>query len=149
MTGHFHAPAAQSTQRELVIPTQQAAVWAPKPVGTYRRREKPLPSARERTAFVWSFSPQPGHYTECDIPPAKTGWWKYKCLAFNVHKANNKSRKAYGLLFEKLDENTFLHVYLAMKAQGVALQLHVFLIVTLRFGVLSFTPRPIYQQRKS
>ena len=60
-----------------------------------------------------------------------------------------KVETAYGLLFEKLDESKLLPVYLAMKAQGVALQLHAFLIVTLRFGVLSFTPQPIYQQRKS
>jgi len=57
MTGQLHLPAALRTEKEFVIPTQQAAGWAPEPLWTYRRREKSLPPAKERTAFTWSSSP--------------------------------------------------------------------------------------------
>jgi len=64
-------------------------------------------------------------------------------------KQTTKTETAYGFLFEKLDKSKLLSVYLTIKAEGVGLQLHAFLILTLRFRVLSFTPRPIYQHRKS
>jgi hypothetical protein len=51
---------------------------------------------------------------------------------------------AYCFLFEKLDKSKRLPVYHAMKAQVVELQLHTLLILTLRFGMLNFTPRPNY-----
>jgi len=35
MTAQIHAPAALSTEKELVIPTQQAAGWASNPLWTY------------------------------------------------------------------------------------------------------------------
>jgi hypothetical protein len=54
MTAQIHAPAALSTEKELVIPTQQAAGWAPKWLLTYPRKEKSIPPAGERT---WSSSP--------------------------------------------------------------------------------------------
>jgi len=49
MTAQIHGPAALSTEKELVIPTQQAAGWVSNQLWTYPRREKSLPPAGERT----------------------------------------------------------------------------------------------------